>query len=423
MSSTDALMPRRYAARVAITGIANGVASALCAALAIPLLVAALGLANYGQWAVLGAFVTAGAALDLGMSRAIVVQCVGQSRARVRECATAAAMVALGVCALALTSLAMVDIFGVAHAMLTPDVMIGGGLVLAIGTMNGVLRAVLESQLAVHWVNVGYLLQTLLFYGLTIAAAFWWPRAVLTASVCAFACTFVFHAALLWRQGLLWPLRPDWATFRELFVTARASYVLAAPTALLPPLAAGLALAHAPDSAAYAVFDLGYRIAILASTLLASIAVPMLAIAGRAHRLGGAELPLARLTNRYLLAGWTLFACGMLVYALIGARLLAWIFPAAGRELFVIGGGMLAGLGAVAASEAPIRAMLGGTRTQSVLLARVVLLAIVGGVGYFALRTAGLAGFAATFMVAGFICAAIVLVAWWQRQRPRRVIT
>ena len=87
--------------RVAVTGLANGVASAICAALALPLLVSALGLARYGQWAVLGMFITTAAALDLGMSRAIVLHCAGQPRARVREYATAAAVIAGGIALLA----------------------------------------------------------------------------------------------------------------------------------------------------------------------------------------------------------------------------------------------------------------------------------------------------------------------------------
>src|SRR5262249_53542403 len=159
--------------------VANGVISAVCAVLALPLLVSTLGLARYGQWAVLGMFVTTAAALDLGLSRAIVLHAAGQPAARVREVATAAAIIVGGITPLAVFAIACASaatgrLLGFAPAGFDPAILAGGCAILVLGMLNAVLRAVLESQLASHWVNAGYLVQTLLYYGLTLLAALAW---------------------------------------------------------------------------------------------------------------------------------------------------------------------------------------------------------------------------------------------------------
>jgi hypothetical protein len=415
-------MPAGYASRVAATGLANGIVSALCAALALPMLVSALGLARYGQWAVLGMFITAAAALDLGMTRAIILHCAGQPAARVRECTTAATLIAGSFALLATLVIAIVSfgtgrLLGLAPQAFDTSILAGGCLILAFSQLNGVLRAVLESQLAVHWVNVGYLLQTLLLYGLTLSAALFWPGGVIVASTGAFAGILVLHAVLLARAGLLKPLRPSPAIFCEMLKTARGSYLLAAPSALLPPLASMLVLSAVTDSGAYGVFDLAVRIATLASTLLASIAVPMLALSARAHATGVGAAQLRGWVSRYLLVGWALFALGMTTFWLAGPWLLGRLFPAAGGALFPVALALLAGIGCVAASEPAIRAMLGSHQARPVLLARFLMLGVVLCAGTWSLHRGGLTAFAHTYLLAGVLCTATIIGAWWLRQR------
>jgi hypothetical protein len=297
-----------------------------------------------------------------------------------------------------------------------PAILVGGCAILMFSLLNGVLRAVLESQLAVHWVNVGFLAQTLLVYGLTLLAALFWPDGVVVATVCAFAGVFLLHASLLARAGLLRPLRPSSVTFFDLLRTGRGSYLLAAPTALLPPLASMLVLSQVPDSSAYGNFDLAFRIATLASTLLAGIAVPILALSARAHATGVGAAQLHVWVRRYLLLGWALFALGMVTFWLAGPWLLAWLFPAAGAALFPVALALLGGMGAVAASEAVTRAMLGSHHTGPVLLARLLMLGVVAIAGTWLLRL-GVPAFAQVYLVAGLIATLTVLIAWFTTLR------
>lgn len=425
MNTTRSLMPAGYASRVAATGIANGVVSAIFAVLALPLLVAALGLERYGQWAVLGMFITTAAALDLGMTRAIVMHCAGQPSTRVRECTTAATLIAccfalLATLVIVIASVSTGRLLGLASQAFDSSILVGGCLILTFSLVNGVLRAVLESQLAVHWVNVGFLLQTVILYGLTLSAALFWPEGVIVASTAAFACILALHAALLARTGLLRPVRPSAATIRELLTTGRASYLLAAPSALLPPLASLLVLSEVSDPAEYGVFDLAVRIATLSSTLLASIAVPMLALSARAHASGTGTAQLDTWVRRYLLAGWTLFALGMTTFWFAGPWLLGWLFPAAGTALFPVALALLAGIGSVAASEPAIRAILGSHHTAPVLLARCIMLGVVLCAGTWFLQRGGPAAFAQVYAVAGMLATATVLIAWFGSRRTLR---
>ncbi len=414
-------MPTGYASRVAVTSLANGVTSAICVALALPVLVSALGLARYGQWAVLGMFITTAAALDLGMTRAIVLHCAGQGATRVREYATAAAVIAGGIALVATLLIVIVSVttgrlLGMAPQAFDPSILVGGCAILVFSMLNGVLRAVLESQLAVHWVNVGYLAQTLLAYGLTLLAAIYWPDGVIVATVSAFAGVLLLHASLLARAGLLRPLRPSSATCRDLLRTGRGSYLLAAPTALLPPLASMLVLSQVPDAGAYGIFDLAFRIATLSATLLAGIAVPILALSARTHSTGVGTAELHVWVRRYLLLGWVLFALGMVTFWLAGPWLLGWLFPAAGAALFPVALALLGGMGAVAASEPVTRAMLGSHHPAPVLLARFLMLGVVAIAGTWLLQL-GVAAFAQIYLVAGMLSALTVLFAWFTTLR------
>ena len=422
MSSTQPLMPARYATRAAFTGIANASVSALAAVLALPLLVATLGVDSYAKWAALGMFITGGAALDLGMARALVLHCAAQPLERVREITTAAASIAAGIAAFAILVIASAGALrdtpsGAIANVVTPSVLTAGCCVLALGMLNGVMRAVLESQLAVHWVNLGYLLQTLLVYGLTLLAAVFWPQAVLPATVCAFAAVSVFNMGMLARLGLLAPRRPARATFHSLLSSAWHSCLLSAPIAVLPPLASFIALNLAASAAAFAMFDLAQRIATLAAILLSSIAVPILAIAARTRAAGEPEAALDRLTLRYLAFGWSLFAAGMLVYGIAGEKMLAWVFPAAGSELFPVAGALLAGMGAIAASEAVVRRMLGGTDVNPLFWGRIMMLALIGVAGILATRFGGLKIFTSIYAIAGIACSVFLLTAWRMRVR------
>ncbi|MEO8018752.1 MAG: hypothetical protein ABI769_13130 [Pseudomonadota bacterium] len=422
MSAVQPLMPARYAGWVALSGFANAAVSASCAAIALPLLVAVLGVERYGQWAVLGLFVTTAAALDLGLSRALVLQCAAQPPARVREFATAAALIAGVVAACAVGALVFAALtgfsFGLAEGVMTPAIAMAGASILALGMLNAVMRAVLESQMAVHWVNLGYLLQTALLYGFTLAAALLWPAALLPASVAAFGLVAILNASLLSRLGVLAPRRPKRAALDAMLASTRESFLLAVPTAFLPPLTAFLALSHSTGPAQYAVFDLALRIATLGATLLSGLAVPMLAAAARSRATGGTEAALDRLTIRYLAVGWSLLVAGILVYTLVGARLVAWVFPAAGPGLYPIAGVLLAGMGVLAASEGAIRAVSASSAPGPVFWARLAILALVAGAGGLAWSAGGMKAFATTYALASVAGAAVVLGAWIRRRPP-----
>jgi hypothetical protein len=422
LSSTEPLLPPRYASRVAFTGVANGVVSALCAAFALPLLVSVLGMDRYADWAALGMFITLGAALDLGMSRAIVVTCAGQPAARVRECASAAALIAgslalLGTAVALALSLTTGRLLGFAPAGFSNAVLFGGCAILVLGMANGVMRAVLESQMAAHWINAGYLAQTLLYYVLSLLAAHFWPAGVVPATVTALACVAGMHAAWLMRARLWRPVWPQPATWREMGRIARQSYLLAAPPALLPPLAALLVLATVADRATFATYDIAFRVATLASTLLASIAVPMLAASARAHATGSGAARLDQEVRRYLKLGWSLFLAGALAFWLLDPWLLDALFPGAGEDLFPVALLLLAGMGAISASEAVTRTLLGGQDPAPVLLSRMLMLTVVLGAGIAMLYRDGITAFAAVYAVAGISSTALLLFTWFRRQR------
>jgi hypothetical protein len=63
---------RSYVGAVALSGVANAVVSGLATALLLPTLIAKIGLAAYGNWAMLGIFQAVASLLEIGMSKAIV---------------------------------------------------------------------------------------------------------------------------------------------------------------------------------------------------------------------------------------------------------------------------------------------------------------------------------------------------------------
>lgn len=370
-----------YLRRAISTGVVNSVASAAIVAVCLPAIVANLGLERYAVWATLGLFVAAGAALDLGIARALVLLTVGSSE---RDAASVSGAAAALVGFIAIVGCAGIGVvvgstwnpFGgdsFIDTRLRVPVLLAGAAIVVIALANALLRAMLESRLALHAVNMGYLLQTALLYAatLTVGSLTRGVMPLIAVTVAIYAVVLGVHAYQLRRMGSASLARPSRSNVARVASAAWQAFAVAAPTAFLAPLL-GFALLHrgvGPED--YATFDVGLRIATLCAGVLSVIAAPMLALAVK----GSDQVrDVWRFARRYAFVTIALYVAGLAAFAVIGHAIAEYVMPAV-PSLALVAAILIAGSGAVAAVEPLTRVLLGRDHLGGVFAARVTLLA------------------------------------------------
>lgn len=370
-----------YLRRAISTGVANCVVSAAIVAFCLPAIVSSLGIERYAVWATLGLFVAAGAALDLGIARALVLLTVGASE-RDAASVTGAAAALVGLIALVACAGIAVVVYGSWNpfgaesfigARLRVPVLLSGAAIVVIALANALLRAMLESRLALHAVNMGYLLQTALLYVVTLAVGSLTGGVtpLIAATVAVYALILVVHSYQLRRLGSASLALPSKAAAARVATAAWQAFAVAAPTAFLAPLL-GFALLHrgiGPED--YATFDVALRIATLCAGVLSVVAAPVLALAvkgsDRVHDVW-------RFARRYTFVTIALYVAGLAAFAIVGHAIAEYVMPAA-PSLANVAAILIVGSGAVAAVEPLTRALLGRDHLGGVFAARGTLLA------------------------------------------------
>jgi hypothetical protein len=367
-----------YLRRSISTSLANSATSAAAVALLLPLIVNLVGIATYAEWAVLILFLNTAVALDLGMTRAIVLQ-VSRSPPRGAPIVVAAALVVMIALILVIAALIWVcEVFGISiwgqHSFMSGESrvhLIAYGLaIVTIHLLNAVLRGALEAQLRLHVVNIGYLVQTVLYYGFAFFVALVAPHSewLMASSVGAYAVVFCSHLIQVQKMGLLSFAGFEWVAVCQLLRVSVASYVAFAPGSLILPALGFFFIREVSEGRAFGLFDISIRITSLCSSTLSGVALPLFALTAAQ---GGSRLAeIGVLVRRYALATWGLYLVGMLLFWLFGRLLLEIAFRGNATLLFQSCLITLAGGGALAAAEPFTRALLGFGLVRQVFLSK-----------------------------------------------------
>ena len=368
-----------YLLKAATSGVANVVASAVTAVVALPMLIARVGLETYGVWAMLGMFVSLAMVLEMGLARAIVSLAPKRER-DAGELLSAAVCIALGLATVLLLVAGGLSALGVHLIRFPPGVsaelqlalIVTGGWVLLCSLLTSVLRGILEAAYASHLVNIGFLLLTVLQYGFALAIAYSSGEAtlLLASSAATHAIILSFHLSMLKQRSRLHfgPLRLRVVT--SLLRQAVGCFAAGLPTVLLLPLILYWLAAVAANAEEYGRFDVALKFATMAGTALALMAVPLHAL------VAGMRTPsweaISRLLARYMVVTISALVAGWALFAVAGQRLLALLLGSAASDVWLSCAYLLAGVGLLSAMEPILRVSLGLGRLKHLFVVRAV---------------------------------------------------
>lgn len=403
----------RYLARAGSTGLVNAASSALAVAVGLPFVIAHAGLDAYGFWALSLMFVNVAALLDFGLSKSIIIVSADDtmSRDQLMSSATAIGLAAAAVLALLVTVVAMLGwpLFGeviARHAGLSLWIAASGSMLLCCSVLTTLLRALLEAQLKLELVNLGFGLQTILNYLVVALAAYWSGDArIMMLGTCAvYVAILLLHLLLVARHAPFRWHRPGLAQGKLLIRLGLPAYVAELPLAMFAPLLQYLFSLRSPSAAWIGVYDLAIRISGLCATAVNSLSQPFFVAVARSRPDTGNDVRGAII--RHLRFTITAAALLWVAFLVAGPVTLRWLLADVPPDLYRTTLIILLGAAAMSACE-PIARMLLGLGKRRVLLAnRLLMLATALATGWTLRALPVIDGFAIAYS-AGMGIAAI----------------
>ena len=376
--------PSAYLTNAATTGLLNIVGSAVVTIVALPVIVARLGMDGYGLWAMLGIFVSSAVMLDVGAGRA-VVYLFSKRAAPANELLTAASVVAMGACVAAYFVALLIAEMSNGRLWVLSGVpgdvewvlVIAGTVILASTLLTSVVRSLLEAYLHSHLVNIGYFVVTALNFGVAMALACAGQsiQIVLLGSAAAYLFILALHLGALYGICGVWFGRFSSPLAQLVLRKGSSMYVVGLPTAALIPLLFFLLTRSVSDTRQYGQFDLAYRVATMSGSALAFVAVPVYALVARMPE--QREREVRRLVGQYLAVTVVALILGVLLFTLIGKNILVYLSRSADvASLWWASVALLVGVGSLSAIEPILRAYLGRGHFAKVFLVRFVVAAV-----------------------------------------------
>lgn len=418
-----------YLVSSASAGIANALGSALAVLILLPLIIRNVGMEAYGIWAICGMFVTFSAALELGVSKALVLMTARGGRdenfAVLSDALLLVTLVAVAALGVLLVAGASGIEFGAPTAVpadLRAFLWGSGFVVVLTGLWLAVFRGLLEARLRLGFVNYGFLALTVVQYGVVwlVSTQTADPRALVLASVASYVVAAVVHGvasfSLVGFTGRLPSIRGS----GRVLALSLPLFAIAAPTVVMYPVLGALVLGTAASSAEYGQYDVAVRLSTLCATAVSSIGVPVLGLIAGGHL--GSGPGLGRLVNRTMASSGIVGLIGLATFALAGAWLLEALLGHRDPALFRASLAMMLGTVSLAVAEPITRALYAARDFTPIVIARCAILVIAVAGAIMApppvLMTVSVA-YGAAFLVA----AAGMQLYWWAWARCRPIGT
>ncbi|NQX84856.1 MAG: hypothetical protein HRT67_02950 [Flavobacteriaceae bacterium] len=334
----------------------------------LPLVIKKLGLELYGVISLTLIFSGVSSILDLGLSKAVVVLSGDEATSENRVVSSAllinGTIIALLVVIFMVLQFASVDVLGEDLNINKSDkclVLISGFLMLILMLLNNLCRAVLEANYLMHIVSLGLAIYTPLMYIIIgVASCFTQDTSfyILTPLVLT-TLLFIVNVYIIVKRTKVKLVK---VTKKDVLYVGKCTLgflnVGLVNSMVMPVMRYSFVLMTASVEL-YALFDLSFKIAMLANGLIISIAAPMFAVFSQKIKEQPKEM--TRIANKIFKISLALYGLILLGYFLLGK----WILPYFNlgiqntRVLYEITFVLIAALGTVAVVEVYYRYFLG----------------------------------------------------------------
>lgn len=336
--------------------------------LLLPLIITRLGLELYGIISLTLLFSSISSIVDLGLSKSIVLL---SGENKLSENKVVSSAITINIIIITLLTIVFVSLQLCAVELLGKDINIQdsykpillntGFLMLILMLLNNLCRAILEANYLMHIVNLSLTIYTPLLYT-TIFIASFFTENILFYIITPFVLTlltFIFNLFVIRTKTNVKIVAVKKADLIYVVKNTLGFLNIGLVNSMVMPIIRYTFILMVADVGLYALFDLSFKIAMLANGFIVSIATPMFAVFSKKIKTDTEEM--IRVSYKIFILSVVLYLCILLGYYFIGDYLIPFLNLNIQNTslLYSITFSLILSLGSVAVVEVFYRYFLG----------------------------------------------------------------
>lgn len=322
---------KSYLQKSISTGLGHSLGSALISLVFIPLIVRNIGVEKYGIWAILAIFTSALSFADLGLPKAMVYFIPKQkSREDITQVYSVGFFLNCFVISLVMVTGVLIywsgiNVWGNTESLANEfgrRLLLCGIFITCIALATSFYRAILEAFYKIYIVNLGFLLQTILTYTSVYILSFFTKHVEYFVFMTMAVYTFIFflHVAVVGFKTPVALCPPQFARALEIIKYSLGIFSIGFLTSIMAPANRYLLVLFSGDMRVYGIFDIAFKIALAASRVLQSFAIPFFSFfAGLGKEKIG---EIRRILSRCLVGLGGAYFFGLLLFLITGGYIL-----------------------------------------------------------------------------------------------------
>ncbi len=399
--------------------------------LLLPLIIKRVGLELYGIVSLTLLFSGVSSLVDLGLSKAVVLLS-GENKIPENKVISSAFYINLsivGILSLAfiLLQLFSVDLLGSKLNMAADDKFIllnTGFLLLVLMLMNNLCRTVLEAKLMIHVVNLSLAIYTPLLY-LSIYTLSFFTNETIPYIITPLALTlllFLFNVMYLRIKTSIRIVKVSFSNVKYVLKSSFAFLNIGLVNSLMMPTMRYIFVLMVADVGLYALFDLSFKIAMLANNFITSLAVPMFAVFSKQIKTNKDNM--VRIAYNIFYISTLMYVLMLVGYYVLGSNVLSFLNLKTNNLslLYDTSFTLISALGSVAIVEIFYRYFLGNNDLKKALLLKLIV-PFCSIILFFALKEHELIyRFIYAYSISLIISAVVIALAFFIKNNSKQIV-
>lgn len=358
---------KQYLGKSFSTGAAKTIIVTLSTVIFLPLIIKNIGMEKYGLISMTMIFGGMVVVADFGLAKT-VTYLLGQDDNRQQPGPIISNALVINIAVLALIGIMLatilafeVPIFGneinISNNLKT-HIAVVGYILLSLMLMNNFLSAILEAYFLMHYVNIAHTFSSVALNAFIyiVCLATDSIEVILVAPVCAFSVVLFYMLMIVSKKTPCKLSSPALTNIKEMLGLSTRFLSLGIINSLTMPLNKYLLVYITGSSTAIGILDVAIKIAMIASSILNSIAQPLFGVFSSISIDKGRILRIATKVSALL---FVMYLAGNIIYMLIGPMLVSLLDSKNSEALYKGSAILLAGLAFIPVSEPFYRALLG----------------------------------------------------------------
>jgi len=408
-----------YLKKSFLTGIFKTIVVTLSTIIFLPLIISEIGMATYGLISLTMIFGGMVVFADFGISKAVTLL-IGQDTQKINVNTIVSNALVINLVILFLIGIVMylliltnVSLLGSLTDIdisLQHYIIIVGYFSLCIMLLNNLLTAILESYYLMHYVNIGFMLSSILIniFIYTISVVSNSIYMLLLAPTIAFLLvTFYFLYIINLHTNVRLVNNISIKQIKSMISVSYKFLNIGLINSLVIPINKYMIIYITGNSSNLAIFDIGLKIALIANSLLNSLAQPLFGVFSNMYQAKQKIFTIALKISSILFG---LYILGNIIFYYFGLDIVNFIDASYSYLLFKVSFILLISVSFISVSEPFYRALLGSGRLKAAFILKLII-PILNILLYFSLSNIlNIERFAFAFAIATFVSSLTIII-------------